>query len=290
MHVIHEWNDQKALIRVEGLKDSVHALHISDTHMGLIDERDAPKLDRCRGMGERFHTRHENRDSQGGIIPQEEAYRQMLARAAEEKVDLLALTGDIVDFPSRANVEYAHDQIVDIDVPTLYTAGNHDWQFKGHEPTSEVRTKYWPLLEPLHQGEPAFSRRLINGLQFLAVDNSIYQIEEEQLESTRLALDEGTPTVILLHIPLSLPTLRDAVIDVWGEPILMGDPERPEAEEDTACTRAFIQLVAGAENLVAILCGHIHHSHVDALNPWAAQYLSPPGYAGECRLFEWQPM
>lgn len=290
MQVIHEWNDQKAHIRVEGLRSNVRALHISDTHMGLIDERDATELDRCRGMGERFHSRHENRDSRGAIIPQEEAFRQMLDQAAEDHVDLLALTGDIVDFPSQANVEYAHDQIADIDLPSLYTAGNHDWQFKGREPTSEVRAKYWPLLEPLHQGEPAFSRRHINGLQFLAVDNSTYQIEEEQLESTRLALDEGTPTVILLHIPLSLPTLRGAVIDAKGEPILMGDPERPEAEEDTACTAEFIQVVAGSENLVAILCGHIHHSHVDALNPWAAQYLSPPGFAGECRLFEWQPL
>ena len=121
----------------------------------------------------------------------------------------------------------------------------------------------------------------------MAVDNSTYQIEEDQLASTRLALHEGLSTVILLHIPLSLPTLRGPVIEMWGEPILMGDPEWPQAAEDTTSTGEFVRLVSRAENLVAILCGHIHLPHVDALNPWAAQYLSPPGYAGECRLFEW---
>ena len=45
-----------------------------------------------------------------------------------------------------------------------------------------------------------------------------------------------------------------------------------------------------AENLVAILTGHCHLPHVAAINPWAAQYLAPPGYAGEYQLFEWQPL
>jgi len=126
VRVIHEWDDRKTVIRVEGLEGRVRALHISDAHMGPIDERDEAELEHCRGHGERFHARHENRDSQGGIIPQEEAFRHMLARAAEEQADLLALTGDIVDFPAQANIEYAQQQIADIGVPALYTAGNHD--------------------------------------------------------------------------------------------------------------------------------------------------------------------
>lgn len=288
MRVVHEWNHEKATIRVEGLTTSTRVLHISDAHMGLIDDRDPEELEACQGRGDRFHDRHENRDDRGAVIPQETAFRHLLQQAAEENVDLVALTGDIIDFPSQANIEYARQQIDDSGVPALYTAGNHDWHLPGRESGAATRSAYWPALEPLHHDEPAFARRQVGDLLFLAIDNSTHQIDQDQLEATRAALAEGLPTVALIHIPLSLPTLRGPVIEKWGHSILMADPDRPGAsEEDTASTLEFPKLLGRAENLVAILCGHIHQGHVDTLSPWAAQYLAPPAFAGECRLFEW---
>ena len=298
MRVTHDWQGNRVTIRVEGLCRSVRALHLGDLHLGVVDDRDPDRLEVCTGKGERFHHRHDNNDDDGNTIPQETAFAHILDVAAQEQVDLLALVGDIVDFPAVANVEYAASLIEASGIPSIYTPGNHDWHFSGEDPTAAVRRAFWPRLDPLTGGQAAFSRRELGGLQFVAVDNSIYQIEENQLELMRQALATDLPTVLLSHIPISLPTLRGAVMEAMdGNPSMMADPDwAPELRvadcvaDTTPATTEFVRLVSQAENLVAILTGHCYLSHVDAINPWATQYLAPPGYAGEYQLFEWQPL
>ena len=100
-----------------------------------------------------------------------------------------------------------------------------------------------------------------------------------------------------MHIPLSIPTLRGPTLEKLEFPILVADPDwdladrgRFGLDEDTSTTLEFVRLVAGADNLVAILCGHLHFAHTDSLSPRAVQYLAPPGYAGESRLVELRPL
>ena len=298
MRVTHHWEGNRVVIRVEGLRQSVKALHLGDLHMGVVDERDPDRLAVCTGKGERFHHRHDNNDDAGNTIPQETAFAHILDVAVQEQVDLLALVGDIVDFPAVANVEYAARLIEASGIPSIYTPGNHDWHFFGEDQTAEVRRAFWPRLDALTGGQAPFSHRELGGLLFVAVDNSIYQVEEDQLDSMRQALAQDLPTVLLCHIPISLPTLRGVVMAAMdGHPIMMADPDwTPElrianfVDDTTPATTEFVRLVSQAENLVAILTGHCHLPHVDAINPWAAQYLAPPGYAGQYWLFEWQPL
>ena len=297
MRVTHQWTDDRARVRVEGLRNTVRALHVADTHLGLIDDRDADFLDTCRDLAARFRKRHDNRDSEGRIVPQEAAFEQILLAARRQRADLLALGGDIVDFPALSGIERVRGLVEENGIPALSTPGNHDWQFLGQEPCDRVRRACAGRMEMLH-GAPDFDRREVGGLLFLAVDNSTYQIGEEQLERTRRTLAEGVPTVLLIHVPLSLPTLRGPVIDTMkGEPVLLADPDWPESSRavygagpDSAETLEFVRLVSRAQNLVAILAGHLHHPHVDSLNPWAAQYVAPPGYAGQFRLMQWEPL
>ena len=296
MQVTHDWKESRATIRVEGLRGYVKALMLADVHLGLIDERDPDEQERFAGHAERFHDRH-GTDEAGNVIPQEAAFAQMLEVAAQERVDLLALAGDIVDFPAWASIDYAARLASASGIPSIYTPGNHDWLFSDREGTAEVRREFLPRLDPLTRGEPAFSRHEVGRLLFAAVDNSTYQVEEEQLESTRQALAGGAPTVLLCHIPISLPTLRNPVLSELGVPIMMADPDwalqsrrENSVGENTSTTLGFVRMVCQAENLVAILTGHCHFRHVDAVNPWVAQYLAPPGYAGEYWLFEWQPL
>ena len=279
MRVTHEWEGNRITIRVEGLRQSVKALHLSDLHLGVVDERDSDWLEVCSGKGERFHHRHNNNDADGNTIPQETAFVHILEAARQEQVDVLALVGDIVDFPAVANVEYAKNLIDQSGIPSVYTPGNHDWLFFGEDPIAEVRREFWPRLDPLTRGEAAFSLREIGGLQFVTVDNSIYQVEEDQLELTRQVLAEGLPTVLLSHIPISLPTLRPAVMEAMsGNPIMMADPDwAPEARRElfvadtTPATLEFARLVSQSQNLVAVLTGHIHIPHVECRPAWSSR-------------------
>ena len=160
-------------------------------------------------------------------------------------------------------------QFPKIDVPALYTAGNHDWHFPGVDGRDELRDAWWPALEPLHHGGAAYARYEINGIQFLLVDDSTYRIDQEQLTFVKTHLASPIPTVLLTHIPVSLPTLRDPTIERWNAPILIGDPDwefesrdRWGTGENPSSTLEFVRTLAAAENLGRTVFAVISISHI----------------------------
>jgi predicted MPP superfamily phosphohydrolase len=294
MRITHSWSDKTATICIEGLNDLVRVVHITDSHLVSIDERDADFIAACERSCQAFRTRRQ--DDEGNFISPEDSFEEALSLAVFEDFDLIALTGDIVHFPSKANVERAASALSSTGVPMLYTAGNHDWLFPG-EDAYKVQEAAWQSLEPLHAGRPHFGSLELGGIRFIAIDNSTYQITDEQVEFARKELHTDVPVVLLMHIPLSLPTLRDRTIERWKAPILIGDPawdiqSRMEwgTGEDQASTLEFVRLVASAPSLVAVLCGHVHFPHTDAINLQAAQYVGCPCFDGGYRVIEFRPL
>ncbi len=284
MRVTHAWTDDAATIHLSGLQRPVRMLHVTDVHCALLDERDARHEDACRDYCQRF-------------AGNERILAERFNEARELGVDLVALTGDIMHFPSRALVDYLARQMEQLQVPVLFTCGNHDWRFPGLSDEEAVREQWWPRLDPLHPGRAGCAACEVNGIQFLQVDDSTYQVDDEQLAWVRERLATGRPTVVLSHIPLSLPTLRAPTIDRWKAPILIGDPdwdqesrERWKAGADRPTTLQYVQLLAGAENLVAVFCGHVHFPHADAVNPRVVQYVGGLGIEGARRLVEFRPL
>ena len=49
-------------------------------------------------------------------------------------------------------------------------------------------------------------------------------------------------------------------------------------------TMAFVEAVRRTENLVGVLCGHIHQHREDALSEHAVQYVTKPGFDEGYRL------
>ncbi len=284
MRTTHKWTDETATICVEGLNQAVRMLHVTDSHIALIDDRDAEHIEACTGACERFESR-------------EQIFAQLMEEAEESSLDLVALTGDIVHFPSQAGVESVVKSIDKVGVPALYTSGNHDWHYPGVEGRGELREAWWDALAPLHHGQAAYARHEIGGIQFLLVDDSIYQVNEEQTAFVDTHLANGMPTVLLTHIPLSLPTLREPTLERFDAPILIADPEwGPESRdrwgtgEDLSPTLEFARTLVRTENLVAVFCGHIHFAHADSINLNAVQYVGAPGFDANSRLVEFRPL
>ena len=295
MRTTHMWTDDSATIAVEGLVGPVRLLHVTDSHLALIDARDAGHVEACSGVRERFG--QQRLDADGNGIFTEITFAELMSAAAALDADLLAHTGDLIHFPSQANMEAAMAGLGSARSEVLFTSGNHDWLFPGGDSVPGHREASWPRLDPLTDGRPSHQARDIGGLRFVAVDDSTYQIGDGQLAFWREQLAAGLPTVLFTHIPLSLPTLRPPTIARWQSPLLLAEPAWPAGErelhgigEDTAATVEFARSLTAAENLVAVFCGHVHFPHVDTLSPSAAQYVGAPGFMAGQRLVEFQPL
>jgi predicted MPP superfamily phosphohydrolase len=294
LRVTHSFTGDSAIIRIEGLAKPVRMLHLTDTHLRFYDERDGENFQACVDYCQRIEKFHREK---GNEPDPEKPFRQAMAQAAQENLDLLALTGDIIHFPSPASVEFVVEQIATLGVAAIYTSGNHDVHYTNEPVNAEVRLTRLAALQPLHNGDPDCGAREIGGIRFVSVDNSVPQLSRKQLDFVQAQLQMGQPTVLLFHWPLSLPTLRDSVIDMLGSPPLMGDPDWSsesrvswQVSEDTPETLEFVEAVTTAPNVVAAFCGHVHFAHADAINTRAVQYVGAPGFEGGHRLVEFRPL
>lgn len=272
-------------IAVPRLKRLTRVLHLTDGHVCLPDE------------GSSHESACQVRRSHWPAAEQEARFANLLRQVADSAIDLLLLTGDIVDFPASTSIQFVRALLENTGKPWLYVPGNHDWHFPGQRPDTALRQVQSALLAPLFAPRnPALSYcHEFSGLQFLCVDNSTYQIEAEQLALAREYLQNGLPTVLLIHIPITQPGLREPTKAKWRDAILMGEaieesrralwawePDRPE-------TTQFIELLRAAPNLTAIFCGHIHFAHTEPFSESAIQFVGAPGFEGGFRVVEFHP-
>jgi hypothetical protein len=247
---------------------------IADTHLYTDDERGETYREFSERMARAYNrTKH---FQTGEATNPEESFERSLAIARESESRLVALVGDIFSFPSEAAIEWAQRRLEEAGLPYIYTSGNHDWHYEGMPGTVEELRATWieKRLLPLYHGEnPLMAVRKIEGVRFVAIDDSCYQILPEQLEFFRAQVASGEPLVLLMHIPLYAP--GRPVGYGCGHPDWGADTDRnwrlerrprwPE-EGHTPTTMAFHREVFAAGNLLGVLAGHIHRPSLDVLS------------------------
>jgi 3',5'-cyclic AMP phosphodiesterase CpdA len=285
MRVTHTWDHENATIRVEGLTQPVRICHLTDPHTVHVDDRDPDYVESTREVCETFAHRNDT-------------FTRMMASTDLLDLDLIALTGDLTNFPSLATIDFINEVVGRARTRCVFTGGNHDSTFPGEQCTAENRRAWWPRWDSVFPGNRAFSRHELGELQLLLVDNANYQVDDEQLAFLTSHLSSEQPTVLLSHIPISLPTLRPSVMaNLDNRPLLVADPDWSEDGRaavgnipDTAATFEFVRIVTESKHLAASLCGHVHLPHADALNTRAVQYVGGPVFDGYSRVFEFQPL
>jgi len=133
---------------------------------------------------------------------------KIILPAIKQKVDFLALTGDIFSFPSQAAVDWVLQKLSDTGIPFAYVAGNHDWHYEGMKGSSQQLRQTWSEkhLKPMYQGsKPLYAAYDFNGVRFVCIDNSTYEILPEQLAFFRVQTQSDIPLILLMHIPLYMP-------------------------------------------------------------------------------------
>lgn len=276
----HSWTDDTATIGVAGIKRPLRVLHVTDSHISVPHEAvDQPYVH----YGARI-------DGLFADFPTLQTFAAQMERARAEAPDLIALTGDHVNYPSPTAVAAVERLILATGRDSMFTAGNHDWRYAGLPGSDDDLRTEWRerSLLPLYRGRPPHADSLdLGGVCFVAIDNSTRQVDAEQLAFFDRALAGGLPVVLLTHMPFRLPgdtAAHRAPPPSSGQPIpLCGDPESEPATDD------FIDRLLAARNLVAVLCGHIHVAGAYRIHEGAVQYVTGPGFLNQSRMVTIRP-
>ncbi|KLU04782.1 hypothetical protein RISK_003050 [Rhodopirellula islandica] len=262
--------------RTDAVTRPVNAMVVADTHLFTDDQRGEPYREFSGRMAKAYNQTTHFKTRQP--TTPEQSFQAVVERANSQKVDLLALVGDIFSFPSEAAIDWVSEQLDGVTMPWLYVAGNHDWHYEGMEGSLQDLRSDWieQRLKKLYQGnDPLMAAYDIHGIRFLAIDNSNYEVLPEQLEFFREQLRSGMPLVLLVHIPLYIP----------GRPMGFGcgHPEwgaetdrnfkierRPKwpASGHTQATFDFHREVfqSDSNQLLGVFAGHTHRQSVDVVN------------------------
>lgn len=291
MRTRHSHTDERTTISIEGLPRALTLLHITDSHVALADDRDPDAL----AYLAEDQARHAERTPSN--VPADQLLQHALRHAHDIGADCTALTGDIIQYPSRAALDYLADGFHSLTNPYLYTLGNHDWYFPHLDWNDGTRQSHYPHFAGLTDPSPAAQKLDLDGIRLLAIDNSNYHMSPEQLSFLRQQLDTPFPCLLFVHIPIALPTLMPEVFAVWQDPIVMAAEgwsaagrEKWGIREDDDSTLAARDLLAQAGNLAAIFCGHVHFPHADQLSSTCFQYITRPCFEGGFREIKLKPL
>ena len=285
-------NDRETVIAIDGLARELTLLHITDSHMAAADDRDPEALEHAT----RFQALFEERTPDH--VPPRQLFEKALAHANAINADATLLTGDIIHFPSHAALELIEQGVQTLQSPYLYTLGNHDWYFPHLDWNDDTRLAHYPRFDHLTNKTPAAQVLDIEDIRLIAIDNSNYHTTPEQLDFLRQQLATDRPCLLFIHIPIAIPSLIPAVVEVWKEPIVMGADGWSEEgkkkwrvadnnESTLACRQLLIE---EAQNLVGIFCGHVHFPHADEVHPGCMQYVTKPGFEGGYREIKLRPL
>ena len=266
-------DQEKVSIYSEVVAEHIKIVHIADTHLYMDDERGRPFQNYSNRMAKAYNqTIH---FKTGEKTNPKKSFEQTLAIAKELKADVITLVGDIFSFPSELAIEWVRSKLDGIGIPYIYVAGNHDWHYEGMKGQLDSLRDTWieKRLMPLYQGNnPLMAAYDIKGIRFLAIDNSTYEINNDQMNFLTENIESELPLVLLVHIPMYAPGKK--ISFGCGNPFWGADTDRnfelerrpkwPESGH-TNTTFEFYKKVFDSPNILGIFAGHIHRNSIEII-------------------------
>jgi DNA repair exonuclease SbcCD nuclease subunit len=266
-------DQEKVSFHSEVIKEKIKIVHIADTHLYMDDDRGKPFLKYSSRMASAYN--QTNHFKTRKKTNPKKSFDGALKFAKEVNADVITLVGDIFSFPSELAIEWVLSKLDAIDIPYIYIAGNHDWHYEGMKGKLVTLRDKWieKRLIPLYQGNnPLMAAYDIKGIRFLAIDNSTYEINDEQLSFFSKQVESGLPLVLLVHIPMYAPGKKISFgcgNPFWGATTdrnfeLEKRPKWPK-NGHSKTTFEFHKKVFDSSNLIGVFAGHIHRNSIEII-------------------------
>lgn len=291
---IHNTNAMQTVIAMQDIAKPVKVLQIADTHISCDNESDKEYEQYSARMNKAFlQTKHYKTGEPTTTVA---CFKELMEVAKKENVDMIALVGDIVNYPSATAVEFVRGEVAATGIPYIYTAGNHDWHYEGMSGPADALRKEWcnNRLKPLYtSSNPLYSSTIVGGINMVMIDNSTYQVNEEQVAFYEQQIKKAEPVALFVHIPLYINSMRMSCgHPSWGAASDKNFEIERREKWDTAgnkrSTVEFLQQVQKTEKLAGVFAGHWHqyysisHQHIH-------QHLALPGFNAQHRLITFEP-
>ena len=267
-------------------------LHVSDSHLALADNRNDERKVKLSAKRTKIFG-----DSYSKI--------ESLRNFAKDNNLMIVHTGDLLDFVSEANIDSAVKLFSEGE--WIVCAGNHEYSLYVGEAREDdaYRAQSYDKVQKAYPNDLTFYSRVINGVNFVTLDNGYYKFSKEQFSKMKQEVKKGLPIIMVCHNPLYTPDLCDYNLKASNgkAAYLVGVPRkitdtyahkpRPKGEEwrnrsvqqhADKTTMRFVKWLKKQKQLKAILCGHCHVNYKTQFSPTAVQYTVAAGYKGNAYI------
>ncbi len=265
----------KVNLSVSGLKHSYKFLYIADTHVISISGSDSQQSKNVAIPRRDMFTSRSGKKSA-------ELFPYWIKTANNNGVNALLMGGDIIDYPSDANISLLDRQLKNLNSPYLYTLGNHDWSYAWQNVATAQSNI--PKLDRFTAGSPACHTLEYDDLVVVALDDSITQFSKAAADGLEAAVNKGKPVIVMFHIPLASPVLNRESTKVWGRPLTIGTG----GYLPNTYSKKVMRLI-NQGNVVGVLSAHVHLRNTATLGGRAVQYVTDASYRGGGMLLNVNP-
>lgn len=255
-----------------GAKKPFTLLHVSDTHLTLADGRDGERKVR---LGEK----------RSRIFPDCMAALDEISKESKKLGAPIVHTGDIIDFVSRKNLEYAKKFIDENDV--FFVAGNHEFSLYVGEAFEDeaYRNKSLARVQACFHNDIRFASRVINGVNIVGIDDSYYRFDKAQFDALKNEVRRGLPIILFMHCALyeeklCLYNMKDKGAEA---PYLTCPPDkalvgcsdyRVRQQKPDKITQEVTEYIKNQPLIKAIFTGHFHWDYDGMLTEKTPQYVT----------------
>lgn len=244
-------------ITIPGISREYNLLFLTDTHVVIpetsegasqeIKDYSSQRLSEFAGESE---------------FVSSDLFASLLSYANDTKPDALLLGGDIIDSPSPSNMEFLENSLEKLEVPYIYTPGNHDWTYPWEYMTETAANDYLPSLSPYMDGNTAIHTLELDDFIIVAVDNSSNQINPDALETYKTILAQGKPVLLLVHVPFYTPSLLEEASALWQQSVVLGGGIHGGTYPNDVSAEFMGLTTAKDSPVAAVIAGHVHFPHI----------------------------
>lgn len=271
--------EETLILKGLGKEKEYELLFITDSHVVVRDERADEAVSAY--AEERYLMFHN-----GEGIDSRTQFEAYIGYANERKVDGVLLGGDIIDSPSEANIAWLAEQFEHLQMPYLYTPGNHDWTYPWEYMTDEGRQHLLPLLEPFMQGNTEINALDFGDFLAVGINDSTNQVSEDVFTDFERLYAQDKPMLVMAHVPFLTQSVLGHAREVWPSPVVIGGGNYGGIYPNENSGRFVDMLTAAGSPVELVLTGHVHFYDRDVIagEKEVLQLTGAAGYEGNIML------